>query len=776
MPNQREKIILQLKGFDAAHYKRTEAYARQIDRLCNIAARDYAQLAGTLLQPDPNKPFSFGDYPQTKKAAQGVAADLARKIEGVVIRGTSSEWRAACDKNDAFLSSILRTSKLTKEEAAQYMARNLEALQSFQARKVEGLDLSQRVWKYVGDIKDTIELGIDVGIGEGRSAAQLSRDLRQCLQQPDRLFRRVRDKYGNLQLSKAAKLYHPGQGVYRSSAKNAQRLARTEINMAYRQAEYLRWQQLDFVVGFRVWLSNNHTVLDSKGKPQPLVDICDVLAGDYPKTFRFEGWHPQCRCVITPILSDYDEYNKDRANRLKAIVRGESYKAMPSRRQVTAMPGNFTNYIASIAERSKGWKSQPYYIRHNFTGGTIAGGLKPGVALKLNGATTKPAVKNNSQPCTEFDARITGLKRWAYAFGLDLSDVDRLRNAGERNKLEAELDRLDATAEERQRQWHDAINELYNFAKTQANGNKEITDICDKELRDNAVTTSHYYENCISKLKAAFKNVLNKFTTQKDKSIDAEIKDIETKTKKVIDGSNLKARVDELRKREEAAAKAKTPQYSFIEERKGFAMQEGRVRDVEVYSTPSGVNIVIPKNKTMTSSQCFTVEMVARNIAALPEELRATLKEVYLCDFFNKDDAYWAKVYKRPGFYSFATGGRGTVRFFKNKGSDKKLVRHGLEYGCSETEIPNTLHHECGHNTDRVLSKISESDIWKKAVEYDKIKSGGITAVTKYGKCSVSEDFADSVKLFIKDPEGFKKNFPARYAIMRQIFPTYTNA
>lgn len=520
MSNQREKIILQLKGFDAAHYKRTEAYARQIDRLCNIAARDYAQLAGTLLQPDPNKPFSFDDYPQTKKTAQGVAADLARKIEGVVIRGTSSEWRAACDKNDAFLSSILRTSKLTKEEAAQYMARNLEALQSFQARKVEGLGLSRRVWKYVGDIKDTIELGIDVGLGEGRSAQQLSRDLRQCLNDPDKLFRRVRDKYGNLQLSKAAKLYHPGQGVYRSSAKNAQRLARTEINMAYRQAEYLRWQQLDFVVGFRIWLSNNHTVLDSKGKPQPLVDICDDLAGDYPKTFRFEGWHPQCRCVITPILSDYDEYNKDRANRLKAIVRGESYKAMPSRRQVTAMPENFTNYIASIAERSKGWKSQPYYIRHNFTGGTIAGGLKPGVALKLNGATTKPAVKNNSQPCTEFDSEIAFAKKWAYSFGLDVSRIDTLRLQGDKAGLRAELASLRTTMAERQDAWIEAYNELSNFAKTQANGNKEITEICNKELRDNAVTTSHYYENCISKLKAALSAVAAKLAAVENASSD----------------------------------------------------------------------------------------------------------------------------------------------------------------------------------------------------------------------------------------------------------------
>lgn len=349
--------MVQLRGFDAAHYRRTESYARQIDHLCRTASQEYAALAGTLFQPDLSKPFSFDDYPRTKKQAAQIANGLARQIEGVIIRGTGREWQAACDKNDAFLNSILKTSRLTPEEAAQYQARNLEALQGFQQRKIEGLGLSQRVWRYVGDIKDTLELGIDVGLGEGRSAQQLSRDLRQCLQQPDRLFRRVRDKYGNLQLSKAARLYHPGRGVYRSSAKNAMRLARTEVNMAYRMAEYLRWLQLDFVVGIRIWLSNNHTILDSKGNPQPLIDICDELTGDYPKTFLFRGWHPQCRCVVTPILSDYDEYNKERGNRLKAIVRGKAYKSMPSRRTVTAMPEKFTKYIESIAERSKGYPS-----------------------------------------------------------------------------------------------------------------------------------------------------------------------------------------------------------------------------------------------------------------------------------------------------------------------------------------------------------------------------------------------------------------------------------
>jgi len=91
--------------------------------------------------------------------------------------------------------------------------RNLDALKTFQARKVNGMDLSQRVWKYTGQYKEQIECGLDVGLGEGRSAQQLSRDLRQNLVDPDRLFRRVRDKWGNLQLSKAAAAFHPGQGI-----------------------------------------------------------------------------------------------------------------------------------------------------------------------------------------------------------------------------------------------------------------------------------------------------------------------------------------------------------------------------------------------------------------------------------------------------------------------------------------------------------------------------------------------------------------------------------
>lgn len=490
MPKENQ-LIIQLRGFDAKHYTRTERYAKQVAKLYQTAADEFASLAGKISLPADGT-FNFDDFPKAKKQAHGIVSRLAGKIEAVVTTGQRSEWLAACQKNDAFLASILHTSKLSKEEAERYQARNLEALSAFQNRKEGGLNLSQKVWKYAGEFKDAMELGIDIGLGDGKSAQELSRDLRKYLNEPDRLYRRVRDKGGNLRLSKAAKLYHPGQGVYRSSAKNSQRLTRTEVNMAYRESEYLRWQQLDFVVGVRVMLSNNHTIKNSKGEPVPFVDICDTLAGDYPKTFKFVGWHPQCRCFVVPIMSDYDEYNKDRANRLKAIVKGAQYKSLPSRRTIKDVPQAFRDYVSSIEERAKGWKSMPYYIRDNFKGGKISGGLSRVIPQK------------KVEPCTEFDSVISSLRRWAYAFGGDLSAIDALRTAGNREGLAAEIKRVQSSMDSNQDKWNTAKNALYTFIENELLN--DYVDLADKYARiynQNEIKTSNYYGDCIPKLQQA---------------------------------------------------------------------------------------------------------------------------------------------------------------------------------------------------------------------------------------------------------------------------------
>lgn len=68
----------------------------------------------------------------------------------------------------------------------------------FFKRKSEygGLNLSQRVWKYVGDFKTEMEMALSVAMGEGKSAATISREVRKYLQRPDMMFRRFRVKTG----------------------------------------------------------------------------------------------------------------------------------------------------------------------------------------------------------------------------------------------------------------------------------------------------------------------------------------------------------------------------------------------------------------------------------------------------------------------------------------------------------------------------------------------------------------------------------------------------
>ena len=151
--------------------------------------------------------------------------------------------------------------------------------------------------------------------------------------------------------NKNAKAFNPGQGVYRSSYKNARRLAATETNMAYRTADYLRWQQLDFVVGIDIEPSaTNH--------PKP--DICDDLKGKYPKDFKFTGWHPHCRCHVTSILKT----EKEMADDNRRILAGEEITPN-SKNTISDVPNGFKERMRDNEQRVKYQSSIPYFLTDN---------------------------------------------------------------------------------------------------------------------------------------------------------------------------------------------------------------------------------------------------------------------------------------------------------------------------------------------------------------------------------------------------------------------------
>ncbi len=374
-------------------FSRTEHYADNVRRLYAAATNELLKLSAMKASNGVSAVFSFSDSKRLSEQANAILRALYSSVYNEIKGGVIAEWGNANKSCDALITSIFGKKVKEDNHYARYFARNKESVDAFFKRKSEygGLNLSQRVWKYVGDFKTEMEMALSVAMGEGKSAATISREVRKYLQRPDMMFRRFRVKTGEQDIFDAdgnivgkepvygrvwkrkvvdavtgnvswqtvnLKDYSFGRGVYRSSYKNAMRLARTETNMAYRTADQERWRQLDFVIGYRVVLSDNH--------PEP--DICNDLSakrgekgsrGVYPKDFVFKGWHPQCRCYVVPILADEKEFDKIQ----EAILNDEP---IPESKSAIREPNKyFQDWWKSNKSRVAEAQSLPYWVKDN---------------------------------------------------------------------------------------------------------------------------------------------------------------------------------------------------------------------------------------------------------------------------------------------------------------------------------------------------------------------------------------------------------------------------
>ena len=374
-------------------FSRTEHYADNVRRLYATATDELLKLSAMKASNGASAAFSFSDSKRLSEQANAILRALYSGVYNEIKGGVIAEWENANKSCDVLITSIFGKKVKEDNHYARFFARNKESMDAFFKRKSEygGLNLSQRVWKYVGDFKTEMEMALSVAMGEGKSAATISREVRKYLQRPDMMFRRFRVKTGEQDIFNAdgnvvgkepvygrvwkrkvvdavtgnvswqtvnLKDYSFGRGVYRSSYKNAMRLARTETNMAYRTADQERWRQLDFVIGYRVVLSDNH--------PEP--DICNDLSakrgekgsrGVYPKDFVFKGWHPQCRCYVVPILADEKEFDKIQ----EAILNDEP---IPESKSVIREPNKyFQDWWKSNKKRVSEAQSLPYWVKDN---------------------------------------------------------------------------------------------------------------------------------------------------------------------------------------------------------------------------------------------------------------------------------------------------------------------------------------------------------------------------------------------------------------------------
>jgi len=272
---------------------------------------------------------------RNKQLLKGISEEFF-KMEGNInetLSGlTKYSWDLANKKNDA---DLLKYKSLeSKFIEKNWRNPNIEAYNAFMKRNIDGLNLSQRIHIYTEQNKALYLDYIGSGITQGKSAAQIARGLNKINNDPENAT--ILDKDGNpTKLGLKSKLLvegAQGQGIYKSPLKNLLRVTRNETNVAYRMADFERRQDLDFVVGIKVNLSNSHTV----------PDMCDSLIGIYPKDFKFYNWHIQCMCYTTSILATLDEMN--------AYFKTDK---MVSKNLVTDIPKNATDWVKKTGAKAQ---------------------------------------------------------------------------------------------------------------------------------------------------------------------------------------------------------------------------------------------------------------------------------------------------------------------------------------------------------------------------------------------------------------------------------------
>lgn len=327
------KIPNQKKKYQALN-NRLAKYVILVQDIYESLNNEASKIAlGTGYDNSATKPFKFSDYPQTKSKIETLQAKFVNELDTLIYRGTSEEWKQSNLVQDLLADKVLKayTAQVDRNKYKVYYQTNSDALKAFQQRKEKGMNVSAKLWKQSKTYKEGLEAAISTAIKKGTSAVTLSKQISKYLTEFKSLQKDYKERFGTATKAQDCE--------YRSI-----RLARSEINMAYRKAENERWKQMDFVVGYEIKLSERH----------PEHDMCDMLAGRYPKDFDWTGWHPNDLCYKVPILKTEEEFFAD--------------DDAPSPNEVAEVPEGFKKYILENEgqiESAKKRGTLPYFIKDN---------------------------------------------------------------------------------------------------------------------------------------------------------------------------------------------------------------------------------------------------------------------------------------------------------------------------------------------------------------------------------------------------------------------------
>lgn len=704
--------------------------------------------------------FNFDNFPVLKARLNEIFNDYFQNSMLCYKSGiTSGVSLAYSHDNDALGQFSVLTDKALetarKTAAATFIANRLNAK--------NGLNLAQSVWNYCQQTKAEFEMAmsnvIADGLEKGASAEEVSRRIRQYLNNPDMMYRR----YHTVKVLKNGQkkdivtwrrkriingrvrfveepLEHVGQGVYRSARKNALRVARTEINAAYHKARNGRWVNEPFVIGQHIHISPQHD-------PDEDADICDELKGYYPKDFDWDSWHSQCMCTSDPVMISGEE----RKQFYKRMLNGEDMSGYVSPNSIKDVPDQYKRYIEANGDK----------IVDAFKRGKLAWHLANNKSywLKYLDATQRKqmGVKTISRrEAIQEIAKARHAKRDAAKIQQNWKKrrmtiyTERMNNNLKGIQLEGAL--LD--------RYYEVVKALaspktWDVANVENLYKRFVQEVNTHNIRTTRMAFEAYYKEHKKNIKQS--SVLTNLCKR---------------LKKAADPNEVDSLYAELRHKSLVYTRYQLRQTGLV---KGLAF-DGDVNDYVVSkaracTTPKGkiVNIrdyisdfvkYTDKNGISYYYEVFTdalnanlnASRASRFLETCPSFIQKNLKGIMCCNNSHPLDDYFKKVYKDfPRGYMYS--------------SDPVTV-HSYQ---GWTYFKESVCHEVGHHIDKKLQNVSSMTKWMQAQKAD----GNF--YRDYSKQAPCEDFADTVSQYVINKEKCRKQFPHRTALLEKLLATLSN-
>ena len=111
--------MARLNKWERQHLKDLSALDKRIEQIYEAAVKEAARIGATISDFNPDRLFSFSDYPITRKRIEKLLSGLKSGLSAAIVNGINSAWTLSNNKNNELARQVFGDN-VGKLSQAQY--------------------------------------------------------------------------------------------------------------------------------------------------------------------------------------------------------------------------------------------------------------------------------------------------------------------------------------------------------------------------------------------------------------------------------------------------------------------------------------------------------------------------------------------------------------------------------------------------------------------------------------------------------------------------------